>query len=161
MKKVMLLILAFILIIIWICSCAPTAVKPIIPVTPGLSDVIKNMNSVTLFSFLGIGLSIFAFLQGYKWGLSALISAIVCLILSIVIAQYAGYIALFGALTVAAIVGYTIYINRKALKQVVEGVEKVKDTMHTTDGYAVNELLTKDIQDPSTIKIVQDIKKTL
>jgi len=170
---------ACLLILAILSGCAPhyssvpiTQVMPA-PVThaAALIQTVYKTNWLATIGIIGIGLSVFAFLQGWKQGIPALLSCAAILGLTLTVTRYGVVLAFGGLVLLALFVLYQIFIRNKALTEVVAGVQTVRDTFkkHNTTSEAVqaNTLLpgvTKqlaDAQSPSTVKLVEQIKTTL
>lgn len=157
-----------------LCGCAPhyspvpaAQIMPA-PVThaAALIQTVYKTNWLATIGIIGIGLSVFAFLQGWKQGIPALLSCAAILGLTLTVTRYGVVLAFGGLVLLALFILYQIFIRNKALTEVVTGVQTIRDTFKKTpaDGGVVLPAVTKqlaDAQSPSTVKLVEQIKSTL
>jgi len=134
--------------------------KPIVVETPKeqLWQAVKNSNWLVTISIIGIAAGFFAFLNGSKIGLPAIGASCVSLFMALAVARFALWMAIFGMIGSLASVIISILVKNKALKEIVFGVQKVKDITPETDNHLKNvkTILAKQVK--STKKIVAKIK---
>lgn len=133
------------------------------------TKAVKSVGWLLILSVIGASVSAFALLNGSKWALSSLIGSIVMLGLSLVISRYAELLALISLICIIGGIGFFIYsviVKRKALKEIVMTVEKIKP--HLSENGVTTFFKDKNnpdsapaIQSQSTEKLVAKIKDTL
>ena len=130
---------------------------PTLTPTQQLSEAVKSTNWLVTVSILGVALSVAAFFNGGgKLALSALLGSSVLLVLSITVAKYAWLIAVLGLVLGVVALGYIIWLRRKALIEIVDGVQTARESESETllDKYLNN-------QSKTTKKIVKQIKESI
>lgn len=173
------LIIAMTIFIVLFIGCVPhnsIVPGPNVPIPPAGWSLLKSLSQVGILPFLSIitiGLGVFLAVKGSaKTGIALVVSGLVTLFISLACVKYAGVIALLGLLGAIGLLVWQFLLHRKALEQVVLGVEKVKKSpsleISTFPGFVpegcktqkdvINTLLTKDIQTPATQQLVKEIK---
>lgn len=160
--KVYLLIILLLLLTI-ITGCGIFQQKPVQP--PGLynplNPVEKQLNKLGILPFIsiitvGIGVAIFAKNPGI--GLMLIPGGLTTLCLSLATVKYSTALSIFGLIISVICLIWRFLISTKALGQIIVGIQKVKEVFGL-DNQKVNKILTEDIQDNVTVKIVKDVKK--
>ena len=162
---VMYILLGLLILICYLGGCLPSCQYPNNPVidTNGntMKPILNSMNWVATLSVLGIGLSVFALLNGNKLGFAGIGASLVTLFTTAAMAKYSAWIAWFAVVFilvgVVSVCIYSIWINRKALKQLVKGAQILKGQIPNGDGSK----LLKSVQSKSTQKLVQGVKGQL
>ncbi|MBE3142920.1 MAG: hypothetical protein IMZ61_03235 [Planctomycetes bacterium] len=135
-----------------------------------ITKTLSQTNWLVTICLLGVGLGFFAFLSGNGMGLKIMASCAVVICGSLILASAVAWIAvatkwiiilavIAAALGLAAL-AYAIFVKGKALKEIVAGVQKLKDNVLI----AGQETKTMEIlsdQSPSTKSIVASIKESL
>ena len=120
-----------------------------------LWQTVKKSNWLVTFSILGIAAGFFAFLNGSKIGLPAIGASCVSLFMTLAVVRFSLWMAIFGMIGSCAAVAISVLVKNKALKEIVCGVQEVKD-----DKPERYEELREELgkQTKSTKKIVRKIK---
>jgi hypothetical protein len=125
-----------------------------------LYQTVYKTNWVIPVCILGTGLSITAFLLGAKWALAIAVGCLGSLGLSLATVRYAGWLAGASVVLAVALCLWVVLTRRKALIEIVRGVQVFKDNYNRTGTLNALEVeLTK--QTHSTQKIVKEIKNKL
>lgn len=155
MKK--LLIVVF---LIFIGGCALFQHHPSISVSPKpvsqMWETVKKSDWLVTVSIVGIAIGTFAFINGSKIGLPAIISCCVSLFMTLAVAQYAAWMAICGLIGSILACGVSILLRKKALIEIIKGAQSLKSSMGNRGG----EFL-KTFQSKPTQKLVQQIKTDL
>jgi hypothetical protein len=137
-----------------------------------LAAAVNSTNFMIPLSILGVALGVTSMFMGnVKIGLPAVLGSITALVMTLAINRYASLMAAGGALAAAAALAIGIVLKYRsvagqavsvgtALKEVVTGVQKVKDTIWSGMNFSratINETLVKE-QSPKTQELVQEIK---
>jgi type IV secretory pathway VirB6-like protein len=151
-------IIAWIVFMAIVCSgCSILGDKPPVdPKTVYLDKVIHKTNWMATIAILGIAAGFFAFLNGNNAGLKIMASCFVMLSIVLMVARFAMLIAVATGVGAVGLLGYTIWLKRKALLEVVESVEHGK-----ANGGWDSEFVKNAIQSPTTTNIVKSLKKVL
>lgn len=122
-------------------GCLSSLVPAPAPTGPGtntngaVKSLLTTMNWLTAFCVLGIGLSVFALANGNKLGLAGIAASGATLVACLTVARYAIWIAWLGLVVsvvgAASICIYTIFIKNRALKEIVNNIEKFKEDGQT------------------------------
>lgn len=148
------------------CSCfhLHKPVKPIpdiIPSTPQeiLNKVVYKTNWLVALSIIGASLSMAAYINGSKAAIPIGIGSLTALGLSLATIRYASWLA--GGSVIAAILIFiaTVVWKNTALKQLIMGIQFVKETK-PIDRTQVNNVLT-EFQNKDTTKLVLATKTDL
>lgn len=168
-------VIAFVLVVIslLITSCAtlkgvgtdlgivkpPTTIPVEVP-EPGrqLWNAVKKSNWLVTLSILGIAAGVFALVNGsVKLGTASIASASVSLFMALAVARFALWMAVFGLIGSVIAALFSILVRRKALVEIIRGVQKYKNQgIHTT---ALGVELDK--QTSTTKRIVGNLKNEL
>jgi Zn-dependent protease with chaperone function len=154
--RLILLLTCFLFILY---GCVPAPKPNLEPISPEIQTVIKNLSWVQLILVIGIVGSIFACFNGAaKIGIPLLISSLIGYGLTSAMLFYAKIIAILSLVGGISLCAYMIFIKNRALKELIKGVQEVKNTMHESEKANVN-LVLQGSQSPTTEKIVKKIKK--
>ncbi|GAI75585.1 unnamed protein product [marine sediment metagenome] len=128
-----------------------------VPLTPAeqLLDAAKQASWLVTVSIVGIAISIFATLNGQKWGIAGVISCCVSLFMTLAVSRFAFWMAFTGLLGSMGLCVASILIRKKALVEIIRGVENYRDVKIEHD--MVDGCLDV-VQSESTKKIVSEIK---
>jgi len=141
----------------------PTLTETITAPTPvvQLWQAAKKSNWLVTFSILSMAAGVFALVNGStKLGSSAIAASSVSLFMSLAVARYAVWMATFGMIGSASAALFSVLARRKALVEIIKGVEVSKEIYnHESDPTILKEALKQ--QSPTTKKIVGDIKNDL
>jgi hypothetical protein len=133
---------------------------PVVEQTPTqlLSTVVYKTSWINSLCILSIGLGAVAFFNGHKLGLGVIIGSCVSLWANITLVRYANWMAVMGLIAGVLCVGYAVYLKRKALKEIIHGVEDIKSGLPVTS--TIHRVMDK-VQSSATEKMVQQIRKKL
>ncbi|HUW45795.1 MAG TPA: hypothetical protein VMW50_08365 [Dehalococcoidia bacterium] len=162
-----ILILLVILFIVLVtlpagCSLIHTDPGPIIePITPTqvLYRTVMKTDWLVTLAILGIGGGAYAFFNGHLKGIKFAAACLVVLGITLWITRYGTWVAWITGACAIGLPALTIYLNRKALLQIITGVQNVKDEgVLVVERQKANRLLSK-VQSPETQAIVKKIKE--
>ena len=139
--------------------------------TQAMFQTLKGNNWLFTLSFVGVGAGFFAFLNGSSKGLQFMAACLLVLSLIIGITKYSAIIAAITMIGTVSLMGYSMWIRKKAIKEVVQGVQNVRN-LESLDGHVnENDLLLRpkevittyldNVQSKTTKKIVKTIKNAL
>ena len=140
-----------------------------LPETPQqqLFQTIAKTNWLFTLSVLGVGAGFFAFLNGSSKGLQFMAACFVVISLIIGITRYSIVIAVLSMIGTVCLMVYSVLVKRKALREVIQGVELIRDdartdpdNVSTLSDYGIKSLLS-DAQSKTTKAIVQVVKGKL
>ena len=165
-------IIVTILILILTSSCSLFQMSPAdkiasLPETPKqqLFQTIAKTNWLFTLSVVGVGAGFFAFLNGSSKGLQFMAACFVVISLIIGLTRYSAVIAIISMIGTACLMIYSVMVKNKALKEVVQGVQAVRE--FPIDGTLHNELadnvdgLLNGTQSKTTEAIVKLVKGKL
>lgn len=130
--------------------------------TQAMFQTLKGNNWLFTLSFIGVGAGFFAFLNGSSKGLQFMAACLLVLSLIIGITKYSAIIAAVTMIGTVGLMGYSMWVRKKAIKEVVQGVQKgrtdprIEEPAKTFIDYNLNTNQSK-----STEAIVKKIKATL
>ena len=131
--------------------------------TPGvmLWNAAKKSNWLVTGSILGIAAGVFALVNGsVKLGTASIASASVSLFMALAVSRFALWMAVFGLIGSVAAALFSILVRRKALVQIIKGVQLAKETYEFDNNTAP--LKTElEKQSNTTKTIVNSIKNEL
>jgi len=159
---IIILVLAIITILTG-CSLLPTSNNPI-QTTPvkQLTNVVYKLSWMPMLSVLGIAGGVFALMNGFKWGLSAIVACGVSLFMSLATARYSGFMAICGLVGSILIMVGSVIVKNKALIEIITGIEKAKaNSEHREYIKAVVNEHIAPAQTKHTKNIVKAIKSKL
>jgi len=136
---------------------APIIVAPTSAVQ--LWQAAKASNWLVTMSILGIAGGVFATLNGQKWGMAVVVSCSVSLFMSLAVAKFAWWMAVCGLLGSIGLCAVSILIRKRALVEIIKGVQYFRDTEIEHDRLDFE--LIEAQKSKSTQKIVQNIKADL
>ena len=128
--------------------------------TPGVQlwEAAKKSNWLTTISILGIAAGVFALVNGaVKLGTAAIASASVSLFMALAVARFAMWMAVFGLIGSVAAALFSILARRKALVEIIRGVQWYKDDTDNT--YDLGDRL--ETQSKTTKQIVGKLKNEM
>jgi len=134
------------------------------------SQIHKMLQWLIVACIVGVGVSIVVFfMSGSKLGITGAAACGVVLVVAIAIETYFVYFAIAGGVLLIGVVGFLIYnvwVQRKALNEVVDTVEVTKDNLASDVkekifGAGDDNGIMKKIQSPSTMRIVKQTKSKL
>ena len=136
------------------------------PPTPAkqLWTAAKKSNWLVTLSILGVAAGVFALVNGAaKLGIASIASASVSLFMALAVARFALWMAVFGLIGSIVAALFSILVRRKALVEIIKGVQKFKlgekNSSNTIPGTLLRNELKK--QSPTTKTIVGNIKNEL
>jgi len=119
----------------------------------------KNSNWLVTASILGMAAGVFALTNGAtKLGMASIASASVSLFMSLAVARFALWMAVFGLIGSVLAALFSILARRKALVEIIKGTQELKSL--TPDKEKANEILANN-QTSITKQIVQVVKNGL
>ncbi len=129
-----------------------------LPKTPTqqLFQTIAKTNWMFTLSIFGVGAGFFAFLNGSSKGLQLMAACLVVISLIIGLTRYSALIAGVSMVGTVGLLGYSMWVRKKAMTEVVEGVQLIKEEPTIKYGPALDTFQSK-----ATKKIVKTIKDTL
>ncbi len=133
--------------------------------TEAMFQTLKKANWLYTLSIIGVGAGFFAFLNGSSKGIQVMASCFVVLSLIIGMTKYSAIIAAIAMIGAVCLMIYSTLIKGKALREVVQGVEKIRrfpiDTA-TKNLLAANIVpILSSVQSKTTKAIVKAVKNTL
>lgn len=148
------------------CAILQSKPKPTIPTEVLIKPAVqlwyaaKASNWLVTMSILGIAGGVFATLNGQKWGLAVVVSCSVSLFMSLAVARFAWWMAVCGLFGSVGICIASILTRKRALVEIIKGVQKIKKGYAIVEQIVANNILAKEQSKP-TRKIVQKIKVNL
>lgn len=129
-----------------------------------LWDAAKGVNWLVTLSILGIAAGVFAMVNGStKIGMASMAGCSVSLFMSLAVARFALWMAVFGLIGSVLAALFSILVRRKALVEIIKGVQNFR----TGEKIGIDEsslnLLDNRLEEQSktTKKIVNNVKNTL
>ena len=95
--------------------------------TQQLMQTVAGTNWLLTLAIIGVGAGFFAFLNGSSKGLQFMAACFVTLSLIIGLTRYSAWIAASAMIGAVALMVYSVLVKNKALKEVVEGVQRVRE----------------------------------
>ena len=152
------------------CACLGLPTKPTTPIIPTPIDQLwqaaKQGNWLISVSILGIAAGVFALMNGSKIGIPAAMASCVSLFMSLAVARFATWMAVFGLIGSVAICAASILLKNKALVEIIKGTQVVKNLLPQSipvDAdkiFTATDLLQRE-QSKSTQRLVQKTKGRL
>lgn len=129
-----------------------------------LFNAVKGTNWLVTLAIVGMAAGVFAFINGSKIGIAVIVSSAAALFMSLAVARFALWMAVFGMVGAVAVVAISILVKNKALKEIVGNVNAVKEIVGNGGGQLavcddVKTALLK--QTKSTQKLVNKIRAKL
>ncbi len=135
-----------------------------LPKTPTqqMFQTIAKTNWMFTLSIFGVGVGFFAFLNGSSKGLQLMAACLVVISLIIGLTRYSALIAGVSMVGTVGLLGYSMWVRKKAMTEVVQGVQEVRSRTDAgpTDDHVILAALAS-VQSKATKKIVKTIKDTL
>ena len=135
-------------------------------------ELLSQVNWLMSLAVIALGGGVFVLFMGNQIGIRIIAAALVTIVTLLAITKYAYWFAIAGFVGVVGLVGYTIWASKKehktlntALREIVQGIEKIKTSATVGDKSVINDLLEymkvifNDFQSDSTKQIVETIKK--
>ncbi len=118
----------------------------------------RKSNWLVTLSILGIAAGVFALVNGAtKLGTAAIASSSVSLFMALAVARFAMWMAVFGLIGPAAAALFSIFVRRKALIELIRGIQKTKSPNLI---HSVNYVLSQ-AQSKSTKAVVSKLKSEM
>lgn len=132
-----------------------------LPETPKqqLFQTLAKTNWLFTLSVVGVGAGFFAFLNGSSKGLQFMAACFVVISLIIGLTRYSAWIAAVAMIGTVCLMVYSVLVKNKALKEVVEGVQDIRE-IPATDRYDIDTALDK-VQAKTTKALVKVVKGKL
>jgi len=135
--------------------------SPIYSPLESLKGIVKSSSWLLSASILGIGISVFALVNGSRWGFAGLAGCFASLAATITVSRYAAWMAILGMIGAILLALYTIFRKNKALKEIIKGTQLIRDNISGgIDKQTTSKMLDKT-QSQSTKNIVKQVKETL
>ena len=159
MKLYLLIILLLLITIVTGCGMFKLARPEAIygPVNP-LDEQLNKLGLLPFISIITVGIGVAILAKNPGLGLMLIPGGLTTLCLSMATVKYSTILSILGLIVAVGCLVWRFLMSTKALEQIVPGVEKLKEKLGLNK-QEVNEILTKDMQDDTTVKIVKDIKK--
>ena len=128
-------------------------------------QTLKKANWLFTLSVIGVGAGFYAFLNGSSKGIQVMASCFVVLSLIIGVTKYSAVIAAIAMIGAVCLMIYSTLVKGKAIREVVQGVQNVRD--YPLDGTIINELaddldgILDTVQSKTTKAIVKSVKSKL
>lgn len=148
------------------CSLLPASSNPIItgPIPSAgqqLWKAAKDSNWLVTVSILGIAAGAFAFLNGSKIGLPCIGASCISLFMSLAVARFSTWMAIFGLIGSLAAVGISVLVKNRAVQEIVAGGQEFKKDLNSYPPAPRFNKIQSEIQSKSTKKLVQNVKSKL
>ncbi len=142
-----------------------TRTEPVVTEAPPpevqLWNAAKKSNWLVTLSILGMAGGVFALANGsVKLGSATIAATSVSLFMALAVARFALWLAVCGVIGSVAVVLFSILVRRRALVEMITGVQKLKAKERVILSSTVNKEMG-DKQSDTTKKIVNDIKSQL
>ena len=133
-----------------------------LPKTPTqqMFQTIAKTNWMFTLSIFGVGAGFFAFLNGSSKGLQLSAACLVVISLIIGLTRYSAVIAGISMVGTVGLLGYSMWVRKKAMTEVVQSVEDVKENPAIKDEGGITSILSQ-AQSKATEAIVKVIKTKL
>ena len=93
-----------------------------------LYEAAKKSNWLVTLSIVGIAASVFALMNGGKLGIAGIVSCSVSMFMALAVARFALPMAVLGMVGSSGLCVASILVRRKALFEIVKGVQVFRDT---------------------------------
>jgi len=163
-----IIILAFLVLYVIVCisGCQQAYRKPEPERPPTYFEIhiVKHLNWMVLVSIVGVALGIAAMLNGAKYAVPLIVGCLGSLGLSIAVATYSKYIAIYAFIVAGVVFIYSVFLKDRALKEIVTGGENFKSKCllpAPTENYAAKEMFKRahnNVQSKTTQQMVKKIK---
>ncbi|KKN51301.1 hypothetical protein LCGC14_0624090 [marine sediment metagenome] len=124
--------------------------------TQAIFQTLKSNNWLFTLSIIGVGAGFFAFLNGSSKGLQFMAACFIVISLIIGVTKYSAIIAVISMIGTVGLMGYSMWIRKKAIKEIVEGVQLIREEPTIKHDAALSTFQSK-----ATKKIVKKIKTTI
>lgn len=132
-------------------------------VSPGATQmwkVVSKTNWAVSLCLIGFVLSVFAFLNGQKVGLAGMGACAVGMFMALAIARFAMWMAIFGLIGSVVAGVASILAKKKALTEIVTGVQHVRDAVKFSRDGALLQAKTDDMLNKTQSKSTQKLVAT-
>ena len=128
-----------------------------------LLHAVDSTNWLITVCIVGIAISLAALVNGSKLAIGPLIGCLTALILDLAVIRYANVLAFIGLGGAVGVLGWIIYVKRRAFSEVVKTVEKIKPTVAGFQDalFRNHNSVANKIQTFTTRKLVIKAKKSL
>ncbi len=109
-------------------------------------QTLKKANWLFTLSIVGVGAGFFAFLNGSSKGLQFMAACFVVISLIIGVTRYSAVIAVISLIGAACLMIYSTLVKGKALREVIRGVQNVRDA-GSLDGHVTENNVDMDHND--------------
>jgi len=161
--EILFLIMLIALLFIVSCQYAPKIPdSPEILPTPvqKMYEVVSKTDWWATVCIIGITASVFAILNGVKWGFAAAASCFAGLVMSIATARYAHVMAVFGLIGSTLLSVASVFKNKQVVSELVTGIQRIRRAA-TDDIKDRVDVELSDTQSKVTKKVVQEVKVDL
>jgi hypothetical protein len=144
------------------CSLMQPKPEPPIDIDNGkmiLYKTIYKTNWLITVLILGVGAGIFAFLNGQKFGIPIIVACFASLFTNLAVIRFGNVIAIIGLISSFGVVLYSIFLKDRALKEVVQGVQRIKERFIEDKDDINDKMISK--QSIATQKAIKKIKAKL
>ncbi len=135
-------------------------------------QTLKKANWLFTLSVIGVGAGFYAFLNGSSKGIQVMASCFVVLSLIIGMTKYSAVIAAIAMIGAVCLMIYSMLVKGKALREVIQGVQNVRDIGSSLDGHVTennvdmnhSDVITSyldNVQSKTTKAIVKAVKGKL
>ncbi len=130
--------------------------------TQAVFQTLKSNKWLFTLSIVGVGAGFFAFLNGSSKGLQFMAACFIVISLIIGVTKYSALIAAIVMIGTVGLMGYSIWVRKKAMTEVVQGIQegrtdpRIEEPAKTFIDYNLNTNQSK-----TTEAIVKKIKATL
>ena len=160
--EILFLIMVFYLLVL--ASGCAVLTKPAVDKLPEvynsgreLVKVVRSTNWLATVCILGATLSVFAALNGIKWGYGGIVACFAGLTMTFMAAKYAAWLAGFGLFGSVILCIASVLLKNNALKEIIKGVQRIK-AMSTIDTKEAQNGMLAEVQTKPTKKLVQKTK---
>jgi hypothetical protein len=151
------------------CNPTPTPGPTPNPTNPTqvIIKTVMQQDWLVTIGIIGIGLGVFSFLNGSTKGLQIVAACGTVIAVVLMIQRYALWIAFLMFAVLAGLLIYTVFVNKRGLKELIDGGEKFKaklknDCIEGKKAILADFLAAHDnVQSNSTAKIVDAVQAKL
>lgn len=128
-----------------------------------LVKVVNKTSWMPMLSILGIASGVFAFLNGFKWGIPAIAACSVGLFMSLATARYSQFMAISGLVGSILITVGSIIVKNQALVEIITGVQRIKEQAKIApiDNPKVINNVLSNYQNKHTKHTIKNVKKKM
>lgn len=116
-----LLVIALIVVLTFMSAFAPGCAlfsnppsQPSVPPTP-IQRSIEGLSSLSWWCMIGVGLSVFGFLNGCKWAVPAAVACLTALSLNLAVLKYSTVVSIIGLVGAAGVSIYSLFIKGRGI----------------------------------------------